>query len=241
MRTAGVTHVGNAHVVGRTMLQTANTIKSAELLNKQMRLLFPTPMFTGMLPDLSLCDRIEAFLRMLQKSGVGSFSTPRQSATYMTPDDLHTRPEMKELVDIVLLEAGKIFDTLGVARDSHYINSMWGNITHPNLFQNAHVHPNSLLSGLVYIKTPEKCGGTSFASHRRFTKNFEPNYTNRNELNSDMFVVRPEKGRMLFWPSDIPHSVERGDADESEDRITLPFNIMIKAKIVKFTANLDLR
>ena len=213
----------------------------SELVNKQMTLLFPTPMFTGMLPDLSLCDRIETFLRTLQKSGVGTFSTPRQAAAYMTPDDLHTRPEMKEFVDIVLLEAGEILDTLGMARDSHYINSMWANITHPNLFQNAHVHPNSVLSGLVYIKTPEKCGGTSFTSHRRYTKNFEPNFTKRNELNSDIFIVRPEKGRMVFWPSDIPHSVERGDADESEDRITLPFNVMIKGKIVKFTANLDLR
>ena len=63
----------------------------SELVNKQMTLLFPTPMFTGMLPDLSLCDRIETFLRTLQKSGVGTFSTPRQAAAYMTLRTICTR------------------------------------------------------------------------------------------------------------------------------------------------------
>jgi uncharacterized protein (TIGR02466 family) len=211
-----------------------------ELTSKQMITLFPTPMFTGMLPDNTLCDRIEKALRKLRRSGVGRSAPERASPAYLTPDNLHTMPEMKELVDVIMRESGKVLDILSVRRSSHYINSMWANITHPNNRQHMHVHPNCLLSGLVYIKTPVNCGPTMFASPRRFTKNFEPLYMQRNDFNSDYFIMPAEKGRMLMWPSHIPHAVEAGTADESEDRITLPFNIMIRDNIEMFTANLNL-
>jgi uncharacterized protein (TIGR02466 family) len=103
-----------------------------------------------------------------------------------------------------------------------------------------HVHPNCLLSGLVYIKTPLSCGPTMFASPRKFTKQLEPVYTARNELNSDFIIIPAEKGRMLIWPSHMPHAVESGTVIETEDRITMPFNIMIRGSIDLFTANLEL-
>jgi len=222
------------------MTQILPATMPVELTSKQMIALFPTPMFAGMLPDNTLCDRIEKALRKLRRSGVCKSAPERASPAYLTPDNLHTMPEMKELVDVIMRESGKVLDILSVRRSSHYINSMWANITHPNNRQHMHVHPNCLLSGLVYIKTPLNCGPTMFASPRRFTKNFEPVYIQRNELNSDYFIMPAEKGRMLIWPSHVPHAVEAGTADESEDRITLPFNIMIRDNIEMFTANLNL-
>jgi uncharacterized protein (TIGR02466 family) len=211
-----------------------------ELTSRQLINLFPTPMFTGMLPDLAMCDRIEKELRKLRRSGVGRSAPERASPSYLTPDNLHTLPQMKELVDVIMLESGKVLDVMSVRRNSHYINSMWANITHPNHRSNMHVHPNCLLSGLVYIKAPPNCGPTMFASPRRFTKNFEPRHTQRNDYNTDYFIMPAEKGRMVIWPSHVPHVVEAGTADESDDRITLPFNIMIRDNIEMFTANLNL-
>jgi hypothetical protein len=45
---------------------------------------------------------------------------------------------------------------------------------------------------------------------------------------------------MLIWPSHVPHAVEQGTADESEERIDVAFNIMIRGRIQLFTASLDL-
>jgi uncharacterized protein (TIGR02466 family) len=118
---------------------------------------------------------------------------------------------------------------------------MWANIANPNRRHGLHIHPNCLLSGLVYIKTPQHCGPTAFISPRQFAKGFEPAYLEKNELNSDSFVMKPEKGRMLLWPAHIPHSVEQGTADESEDRIVVAFNIMIRGLIDLETARIDLR
>jgi uncharacterized protein (TIGR02466 family) len=212
----------------------------AELNKKEVFLFFPTPIFTGMLPDINMCDRVEKIVRDVRKSGKGVSSPAGASPAYLTPDDLQTLPEMKELVDVVMEETGKVLDAYAVKRESHYITSMWANITHPNHHQPVHVHPNCLLSGLVYIKTPLSCGPTMFASPRRFTKNLEPQYLKKNELNADFVVIPAEKGRMLIWPSHVPHSVEQGTANEAEDRITVPFNIMIRGPIDVFTARLQL-
>ena len=215
-------------------------IKPAELLDKQMFRLFPTPLFTGKLADLSLCERIEKVLRDLQRAGRGSAapSSARMRA-YMTPDDLQTLPQMQELVDVVMKESEQILDICAIKRTSHYITNMWANIAHPNRRHSMHNHPNCLLSGIVYIKTPKNCGPTVFASPRQLAKNLEPTYTQKNEFNADVFVFPAEKGRLLMWPSHVPHSVEEGSADETQDRIVVAFNIMIRGKSEISTAALD--
>jgi uncharacterized protein (TIGR02466 family) len=197
-------------------------------------------MFTGKLPDISACDRIEKKLRELQKSGKGKSSPEGAILAYMTPDNIQTLPEMKELVDVIMLESGKILDAYAIKRDSHYIPNMWANIANPNRRHYMHIHPNCLLSGLVYIKTPKNCGSTAFASPRLLSKNLEPTYLAKNELNADVFIMPAEKGRMLIWPSHIPHAVEQGAADETEERIVVAFNVMIRGLVELFTARLDL-
>jgi uncharacterized protein (TIGR02466 family) len=223
------------------MLDVPRRSSPVELTQKQMLALFPTPMFTGKLSDLTLCDRIEATLRQLQKAGKGNCSPEGAALAYMTPDNIQALPEMKELVDVIMQEAGIVLDTLAVKRESHYIANMWANIANPNRRHSVHIHPNCLLSGLVYIKTPKNCGPTIFMSPRMLAKNIEPNYVRKNELNSDIFVSHAEKGRMLFWPSYVPHAVEQGTANESEERIVVAFNIMIRGLIELPTARLDLR
>ncbi|MGB7035214.1 MAG: TIGR02466 family protein [Xanthobacteraceae bacterium] len=214
--------------------------KSAELLDKQLFRLFPTPMFTGKLSDLALCDRVEKALRDLQRSGQGAAapSSARMRA-YMTADDLQTLPQMQELVDVIMKESEQVLDIYAIKRTAHYITNMWANIAHPNRRHSMHMHPNCLLSGLVYIKTPKHCGPTVFASPRQLAKNLEPAYLQKNEFNADVFVMPPEKGRMLMWPSHVPHAVEEGNADESQDRIVVAFNIMIRGKSEMSTAAIN--
>ena len=212
----------------------------AELNAKQMFRLFPTPLFAGLLSDLSLCDRIEKKLRDLQRSGQGTFAARDALRAYMTPDDLQTLPEMQELVDVVMREADQVLDIYAVKRNSHYITNMWANIAHPNRRHSMHMHPNCLLSGVVYIKTPKNCGPIVFASPRQLAKNLEPTYLEKNEFNADVFVFAPEKGRMLIWPSHVPHAVEEGNADGSQDRIVVAFNIMIRGRVEISTARLEL-
>jgi uncharacterized protein (TIGR02466 family) len=218
----------------------ASATAPAELTGKQVFKLFPTPMFTGMLSDITICDRVEKKLRELQRAGRGSVAARDTMRAYMSPDDLQNLPEMAELVDVIMRESAQILDIYAIKRDSHYVTNMWANIAHPNRRHSMHMHPNCLFSGLVYIKTPKHCGPTVFASPRQLAKNLEPTYLVKNEFNADVFVMPPEKGRMLLWPSHVPHAVEEGKADESEDRIVVAFNIMIRGRVEISTARLDL-
>jgi uncharacterized protein (TIGR02466 family) len=213
--------------------------KPAELTAKQLFMIFPTPMFTGLLPEIAMCDRIEKKLRELQRSGTG-FPSPGAALAYMTPDDLQNLPEMKDLVAVIMAESASILDAFAIKRESHYITNMWANIANPNRRHNFHIHPNCLLSGIVYIKTPVNCGRTIFASPRMHSKNIEPTYVQKNEFNADIFSMPPEKGRMMIWPSHVPHAVEEGNADEAEDRIVLAFNVMIRGLVEQPTARLCL-
>jgi len=63
----------------------------------------------------------------------------------------------------------------------------------------------------------------------------------KNELNADVFVMPAEKGRMLIWPSHVPHGVEEGTAEETEERIVVAFNVMIRGLLDVVTARLELR
>jgi uncharacterized protein (TIGR02466 family) len=159
----------------------------------------------------------------------------------MTPDNIQTLPGMKELVDMAIFESGRILDAYAIQRDSHYITNMWANIANPNRRHHFHIHPNCLLSGLVYIKTPKNCGSTVFASHRQLNKNIEPTYLAKNDLNADVFAHPAQKGRMLLWPAHVPHAVEEGSADENEERIVVAFNVMIRGRLEVETACLELR
>jgi uncharacterized protein (TIGR02466 family) len=221
------------------MLDIPRPAPAADLTAKQMFTLFPVPMFTGKLSDIGLCDRVEKKLRELRKSGKGASSPEGAILAYMTPDNLQTLPEMNELVGVIMAESEIILDALAIKRDAHYITNMWANIANPNRRHSMHMHPNCLLSGLVYIKTPKHCGPTVFASPRMLTKNLEPAYFKKNEFNSDVFIIPAEKGRMLIWPSHVPHAVEQGTANETEERIVVAFNNMIRGLIDVPTARLD--
>lgn len=223
------------------MLDIPSAAKTAELTVKQIFMLFPTPMFTGKLADIGLCDRIEKEAQHMRRAGRGSFSPKGRPLAYMSRDDLQRVPGMKELVDVIMAESGNVLDAMAVKRDAHYITNMWANIANPNRRHAFHNHPNCVLSGLVYIKTPRHCGPTVFASPHQAIKGFSPQYLQKNELNADAFVMPPEKGRMLMWPSFVQHAVEEGAANEAEERIVVAFNIMIRGVIDLPTMRLELR
>ena len=75
------------------------------------------------MPDITLCDRVEQKLREMQKSGQGLQHNFADFA-FLTSDNIHALPEMKELVDLIMEEAGQVLDFYKIKRDLHYITNM---------------------------------------------------------------------------------------------------------------------
>jgi len=213
-----------------------NTMATANIINKQLSSLFPTALFRAHIEDMGLVDDIKKEVLALKKSKSGFF----ESNNFVSKDDLQNLPQFKPLVDIVMQEGAVILDFFKVVRDSHYISNMWANITDPNHRHPVHIHPNTYLSGILYLNAPDKCGYTSFVDPRPGARVFEPSTTEQNEWNGGVFMNVPEKGQLLLWNSWLPHGVERGFNNTNEDRIVIAFNIMIHGKITTPTASLVL-
>ena len=79
------------------------------------------------------------------------------------------------------------------------------------------------------------------ASPRQLSRMLEPTFTAKNEINSDVFIFPAKKGRMLMWPSYLPHAVEHGTANEDEDRIVVAFNVMIRGLVEQLTMRMDFK
>ena len=107
--------------------------------------------------------------------------------------------------------------------------SAWVNINSPGAYNRLHSHPNSHLSGVMWIKSPKDCGVISFDN-----PNGHQSYTEINSYNEefkDQFFVHhaywlpPIEGRMIIFPSHLQHEVEENKSNE--DRISVSFNVTL--------------
>lgn len=86
-----------------------------------------------------------------------------------------------------------------------------------------HVHTQSVFSGLLYLTdhVTAKKGKTVFYFKDPVTKKYDTFHPMGTITRS--FTSKPEKGKLLIWPSFIPHNVEPID-DLHQTRYTLSFN-----------------
>ena len=107
--------------------------------------------------------------------------------------------------------------------------SAWVNINYPNSYNILHSHPNSHLSGVMWIKSPKDCGVISFDN-----PNGHQTYTEINsydqKFNDEYFIhhsywLPPVEGRMIVFPSHLQHQVNENKSNE--DRISISFNITL--------------
>ena len=208
----------------------------SEVIDRHFMSVFPTYIFKCSVDDMSLCDELEDGVKKLWEAGNGSFVKKTKFISY---DNLQTMEDFNKLNEIVLNEANGILDFLKVIRDDHYISCMWANVTDSSHTHMVHIHPNSYLSGILYLKTPEKCGLTAFGDPRPGARIIQPDYYEVNETNGGTFRNVPKKGDMLMWHSWLPHGVEHSEDDSEQERIAIAFNVMIKGKARTMTQSID--
>jgi uncharacterized protein (TIGR02466 family) len=202
-----------------------------------MAALFASPVFMSKVTDSNLLDNVVDAILNLRNKGTGV----QRFGSWVTRDDLQTLPEFKELTDILMEEVSQVLDTLTIKRDSHQITCMWANIATVGSSHMTHIHPNSMFSGVIYLKTPRGSAPTIFSDPRPAAGILEPNFETPNPaLIGARWSTLGERGELLIFPSWLPHSVDPVPPTD-EERISLSFNIMIKSKIDTFTGKLDLK
>jgi uncharacterized protein (TIGR02466 family) len=105
-----------------------------------------------------------------------------------------------------------------------FVTQSWLNWTKKGEFHHKHNHPNSFISGVLYITTE---------STKDKIKFYRPGYrqlqlsTNTYDIyNSDSWWFNVETGGIVLFPSSLTHEVENVVADNT--RVSLAFNSFIK-------------
>lgn len=108
-----------------------------------------------------------------------------------------------------------------------YITQSWLNYTNENQFHHKHAHPNSFLSGVLYINAdPEKDKITFFKENYKQIK-LHPKEWSWHNSESWFFTVKP--GDIVVFPSSLTHMVEQKAGTNT--RISLAFNSFLRGSI----------
>ena len=89
-----------------------------------------------------------------------------------------------------------------------------------------HSHPNSVFSGVLYLKADPSAGEIEFmkaiGTLNLFSPAILPKVTEYNIYNSSSWTVTPADGMLLIFPSCLEHAVNPSKSDE--DRFVIAFN-----------------
>ena len=139
--------------------------------------------------------------------------------------DMQIKAEYKSLVDELFIFIKEIWKEEWLDREP-VLGNMWANINYQGGYNKPHVHPNTLFSGVYYVKTPPNCGklicndprpGIQTMMPAR-VKGKPPKHLWR-ECHLDT-----QEGRIVIFPGWLWHSVEPNQSNDI--RISVSFNFI---------------
>jgi uncharacterized protein (TIGR02466 family) len=145
------------------------------------------------------------------------------------------RPEFRELHEVCLREVNVYArEVLGVSRKiEFYITNSWVNVHGRGHSAGAHVHHNSLISGVLYLQVGEATGDLVF--HRDvlslvpFPPALDLDMDSFNIYNCKSWGHKPKTHDICLFPSVVMHSVDPNESDE--ERWSLAFNVFARGEI----------
>ena len=99
------------------------------------------------------------------------------------------------------------------------LTQSWLNYTKPGEFHHKHAHPNSFISGVLYLKAAREKDKIYF--YKDGYKQISLPTDNYNVYNSESWWFEVGAGDLMLFPSSLTHMVETVQGDE---RVSLAFN-----------------
>lgn len=113
------------------------------------------------------------------------------------------------------------------------ITNMWTTIYPQEAFVPEHIHNNSFLSGVLYIKAKKNCGNLIFRDPSYIAKSMLSRSPNDFPSVHTQYTQEVSEGLMIIFPSWLPHHSQPNRS--GEDRIIVSFNINIKDFAIRDT------
>ena len=190
---------------------------------------FPTPIYIADIKHPTLNQELERDIMAWANKDKGIRRTNVKG--WHSTTNMANLPEYRKLVNMLFACQKTIYDQEHYESEP-YLGNMWANINPPGGMNRAHQHPNSLWSGVYYVKAPKNCGHLKIDDPRSSAAMCRPRQK-EGEKPSRLFreiQYEPIAGRCIMFPSWLMHCV---DPNESNDiRISVSFNFMQKCMVV---------
>lgn len=103
------------------------------------------------------------------------------------------------------------------------MDESWINYSKPGYYQEFHMHPESDISGILYVTAPENSGDLMFNSPAG-AYNYHKLTHRSNRMHASV-TYRPYEGRAILFPSYMEHMV--GLNKSNDERISIAFNVKL--------------
>ena len=196
--------------------------------------LFPVPVYQSSTDYLNFANEIN-FLSSLDLIKARNNSVSKNVQVL----DYHELSKCKEICEKHL----KIFieNTLD-CKQEFYITNSWIARSRPGESHHVHFHPNSIISGVLYLQAEQNAGNIVLHHKSSLRNNFDFTYdvNSYNIFNSATWKFSVSTGQIIIFPSWVNHSVEENRSNS--DRIILGFNTFVKGTFgdAEYSANLTL-
>lgn len=179
--------------------------------------LFPTPVAKFTLDRAFTTEELDFVDQQPTHSNMGN----------TTSDDRYvlTHKTMAPVYDFVKSCVGTYLQNIYAPKNdvSLRVTQSWLNYSKPGEWHHRHAHPNSFVSGVLYMKAVKDSDKIYF--YNETYRSIELPTENYNLYNSRSWWLPVETGDLMLFPSSLTHSVEKVQADQT--RVSLAFNTFL--------------
>lgn len=195
--------------------------------------LFPTPVYKYNIKRDFEKQELEFFQKIETKINYGNVSSVEQ---YVLNNDI-----LKDLKEELEKRLKEYFLTVYKPSDVEiYITQSWLNYSEAGQHHHKHCHPNSILSGVLYIEAAEETDKIFFYKREYQQISIKP--TEFNIWNSDSWWLPVGTGDLVLFPSSMDHMVESVEKNNNRNkRISLAFNTFVKGTMGSYGASSELK
>ena len=192
-------------------------------------LYFPTPIYIADIKHPTLNQELERDILAWSNKDKGITRTNIQG--WHSDTNMNELPEYAKLVDMLYSAQRTIYDQ-EYYESEPFLGNMWANINPPGGSNRAHIHPNSLWSGVYYVKAPQNSGQLKIEDPRSvalMTRPKQKDVPKPDRLWREHHY-EPKAGRLIMFPSWLNHCVDPNNSNDI--RISVSFNFMQKCFMV---------
>jgi len=128
--------------------------------------------------------------------------------------------QLKDIKNFIVETVNKYCEKILNTKQRLVITQSWFNKNPTGSKHHEHVHPNSIISGVMYFQIDQTLPPIQFSKSNQDGVKLDP--IKYNVLNSDTFLLPCKPGELLLFPSNLRHSVPINTG--MPDRISLSFN-----------------